>query len=1504
MHRIASAGISAQLLRIRHQHRGQCLHLAAELSRCPLSSHSSQQPVRRLHVATRLSQKAEPTLGPRTGQDSQENPDDQDSGKRNSDALSAEESIVPDVLGLYAPDTTTLNHGDDRSPGHPRFSCSSNTTEPREDQSEDSLGRDRVDSQAGSQQRSERQGRVQTSEGEPAKITRKPSQSPPECSSSSHVLRNETDGLLRYVSPIFRYVGLQGTTFPERPINLPPDALPERSSKPQPQAPSGSQRRLPVQLESSNRKGSRRSRGKSSDIKPSGTQPEGLPEPLFQPRPKTQPTLQHKPPVQLDVSSTETSRRLRNPASIAEPHVRTRPEGLPEQSSQSRPKTQPKLQPWSPTQLEISGTDVTIQPGGLPEPSFQSWPEVQPELQPGCLVKLETPGIEASIQPEALPEPSFQPGPKMQPKLQPRRIVQLQSPSSFVVTEPERVQGPSSQPRPKAQAGSQQPRRLIHFEAPDADVMTPPEGLPEPSFQPRRKAQPELRPEGTALFEGHSRIISRDLHSEPPVRSEVPRAEFSRGLENETTPVFFEGQDEKAMAIRNLRQRPALFSRFRPRRDRSHRVSLFDAYEGIEVPPGGRSLESVFLRYIEHVYGLDLNSGKLRQGIPIDEEFHSRIQACEALHDGQSRSFQLAPGESGVLVKNKVFLRDLDHWASLLFTRDVNAVASLFLESSSSGRDMEKEELLHVYPLFLYVYALRRQDISSHALQLFIVHAWQRLQRTPFWIPKSSESDDAVDAFGQVELSTAQSTRSLEHGDLDSIEINAHRKLDMDDVWRLFVRLLRTALRAMPQAMVNLSSLLATYTYHNHDENVSLADDRDALVKVTQRYNRALELIALPTPLHPVVASVYQEEAQFLLLGRMASHRPPLTISNAGYRAVTRVQLARKATAQERDWISLQRPSWPPWKDNKSGLDEAKDAHYGTSRAARSIQRMQEAGYAMGHWEQVARIYAGWDTDNTPTLKVRKLLLHFPKEESTGQMWAARVTATRTLQEAWACFLSCEDSGVPTIEVYRAMFEKIDSHTRLAKRPSLLYDELPGQPGSKDDTPLSGEGREILPTPVSPLDQTFIRSEPPSTEELFDRMFSAGVKPDISLISVLVAKAYDLPTGIKFLSSLGRLAAPLLRISKLRPKDHTPGAVSPKLLSAFVKLLCRSKNVDLSSTSTEGSETSYVLRGFTLQRRHPVVHALHLLLEVRTGYVPAWNNFLEGLRAGPETSLIGVVDRSPYSEDNTILALRLARTAVSMMGHIGVWPDAESFYLVCRIVERAASSRYRLQGSLNILSSQTHSTTDFETRDELDLNRTDELPFSTHRPAHANALFAKSALYVRVLFNRVVGNNTSNTTHLYTSVLPDASLPPVPRFLAIPQMAHLHFYARTLGVLRDHEGMYSLAKWMADAHVEILHRAEQEFSGRRWLRKTFVAMRLFLERPELDRTFEGLEVNPADEELITLVRRTINGVKAFKGWPREHEVEEYVDRGRRDKVAKDMRKGGGPRVRSSPTYYP
>jgi hypothetical protein len=56
-------------------------------------------------------------------------------------------------------------------------------------------------------------------------------------------------------------------------------------------------------------------------------------------------------------------------------------------------------------------------------------------------------------------------------------------------------------------------------------------------------------------------------------------------------------------------------------------------------------------------------------------------------------------------------------------------------------------------------------------------------------------------------------------------------------------------------------------------------------------------------------------------------------------------------------------------------------------------------------------------------------------DDRNKKIWASRIRSTRTVEEAWACFLANEDEKLPpSQDVYYAMFEKLVFKSKLRRQ--------------------------------------------------------------------------------------------------------------------------------------------------------------------------------------------------------------------------------------------------------------------------------------------------------------------------------------------------------------------------------------------------------------------------------------------------------------------------------------
>ncbi|KAF2177932.1 hypothetical protein K469DRAFT_676646 [Zopfia rhizophila CBS 207.26] len=714
--------------------------------------------------------------------------------------------------------------------------------------------------------------------------------------------------------------------------------------------------------------------------------------------------------------------------------------------------------------------------------------------------------------------------------------------------------------------------------------------------------------------------------------------------------------------------------------------------------------------------------------------------------------------------------QSVEQWASCLLTRDSYAAATIFKPGNETP------------PLFLLLLFLRRTHIKTFALGIVMKHIKYRLQS----------------------------------GNLD---------------WKclqiLVIRLLRHARRKWPESMPWIAAIFTQQTARIYGEAQSA--DRLSSTKVsgiTHFCNRFLYLVSLPASLYPVRSSTHQEKAQFQVLRFMAGCTPALIVTKVGFRAVTRVQLAHEKTDQERDWASLKTLSWPPWKENRTAMDEEKGPDYGFSRASRILMRMYEAGYKSDGWEELADIYTGWDTDRSPTIQTRIALpapLHYTRNRLQSMQWAGRVRTTRTRREAWACFLAYEASAsLPHQDVYWAMFEK------------LFYPEVAAQSGSRDalngpqmQTILKlqpGDMKEVASEPISPQDIVYVGEPVPSYEQLYYRMTEKGVRPTNRFLAFLIETSPEFSITMRLLDSVrhdyNNGIQRLLDGSQL--DDITIQKIPGYLFAAFIRFLCRFGELTQIPSLTALSLTLAEHKDrFETDRTYLLEYAYALLIRYQPQYRPAWTAYMERLLYRRNIS------RS-YKRTHPV-AVQVYKALyhlITKMQEGDLDLDAEQFQLLCTALQHAAHSALR----------------------------------PANHNHEARQILMTGSWQIRKLFYVLTSANSAPVDPNVSSESIKTEIP-----AHVPGPTVLYAYVRALAILHDYEGIYSLSSWMTNLHVEVTARANAQHSGPISLRRTIIAIAASLERPEVG--------SGPEKELVELVKKQVQSVEEWGGWPSTEEME-------------------------------
>ncbi|MCJ1400236.1 hypothetical protein MMC11_003440 [Xylographa trunciseda] len=856
---------------------------------------------------------------------------------------------------------------------------------------------------------------------------------------------------------------------------------------------------------------------------------------------------------------------------------------------------------------------------------------------------------------------------------------------------------------------------------------------------------------------------------------------------------------------------------------------------------------------------------------------------------------------------------DVHLWAWILIARS-SLEAALRLQAASSQRhEFPDHEARHV-PTFVFLFILRRPQMTTQALRLLVLHAWQRL----------GETDDSREVLAFRDFLDDRlplSQRYQKDKKRPTAHMRTYPKMSEPTVVIMVIRLLRYARKLWPEALASISTMITNHiraTQGGPSLHYSLIINEMTSVRLSFLYNRVLHLLSLPSSQHPYRAIPHHQRAQFNIISRMNDLQPALAINREGYQAIVRIQLAHRKTLREREWARMKAKSWPPWKEEKLGIDADIGIESGISRANESLSRLSEAGYGSQSWEATARILSGWDTDRSPTIQTRSILSKsthqcraksktriFKHSELDGDIWAARIRATRTLHESWASFLAYKDQNAPLSQaVYYGMLEKLVFDAKRCRKESNGK-ATPLTPAilSYTAAEFSGEGKEVYDLPTDPRDGIYVPILPPSLDGFFDIMISDGIQPSGHCLAFLLSHARSLSEGFKYLrsSNLSPAVITLLLECGEEAIDQHQGLLKqlPDLIFAsYIRLLSRFGSADFGHAidMRKGHITSW--RNQELPNS-PLMQAFRLLCACRPLYRPPWYSLLSALTRSRvmlrDNAILENLNGRAMATWSTMLRL------VAQMQEIGMELDFEGLHKMCIGFEKAFLAAER---TLAEFRRPIRSPTDRATSSSvLSVSGIEAWERSQHE---AEEIINHGPKTLKILFKRIAESHMCDPDfegdtakylrpqpELNTVVNPGLLLP---RLLEVPSPAELHALIRALGLSRDFNGLHDLILWMVHYAPELKAVADELKNGSVLARRCLIATRAFMDGSWFDLVMaDELQDEVVREQAahndIEQVYIAIEDVEDWGGWPTDEEVEIYCRRYRSSQEKKQQSDG-------------
>ena len=814
------------------------------------------------------------------------------------------------------------------------------------------------------------------------------------------------------------------------------------------------------------------------------------------------------------------------------------------------------------------------------------------------------------------------------------------------------------------------------------------------------------------------------------------------------------------------------------------------------------------------------------------------------------------PVEETEFLRSKGYaIEDVVAWAGITNEEDIfEAAQKLATRNANIG--------VLATPLFVYLNLLRRRDIPGGALRVLLECA-----RTIF---------------------------------AERAELLANPGIDDQPRFLAVVRLLRHARQVWPASMLEIVQLVLQDPRGHYREATC-----EQLSVKSHQLNKLMSLVSTSTKEQAFKNGDHQEAALIPILRYMSEHEPSLHINRQGYRAVIRIQLAQRKTSDEQQWAELKALSWPPWKEDRTGMDAliTKEVH-GMSRASQTLMRMREAGYRPLSWEQLAQVHAGWDIDGTPTIQNRvrldepgRRLSRSRKSPDTtleSSRWAARITSTRTIQEAWACYLAWEDKHLPPDQnVFLAIAIKLREEQR---RPHIERRRA-SQAAQQKAWPLfPGDVRELSPLPPSSHLETYTRTRPPNLEDFYEDLRDRNMPLHGHALAFFIRHARTLPFGLTILRDSAE-RYPGINDMLSRARTTELARVPLIVYTAAIELFSRFGEVPVTlgipRFAPDDDTGNLIDMTPELNQRSGIIHAIRLLQLRPESRVHMWNAVHQGLTREPNISRL-IVPRQRRDENGSdqratgmseelrrcggaFQAYRLSRYVRDLQARNRVPLNLSMFYSFCIVTE------YRMTATWIVLQAAEANARPLHPQQSS--NALDKL-VTTAKSIYRDGSDLDVRTAPHQLFDQLVGVDVKTAT----------SGAYLPRLLAVPSPAVLHVYIRTQGWLSRYQSLAELTQFMREYRAELLERRRQDRNGDGMMRRAIIALRVFLERSWLPRPEPGVDYgvmndgsanadtrrrlkalrDPANEDRIKAIRAIVEEVEEWGGWPSDEEVEQYA----------------------------
>lgn len=363
----------------------------------------------------------------------------------------------------------------------------------------------------------------------------------------------------------------------------------------------------------------------------------------------------------------------------------------------------------------------------------------------------------------------------------------------------------------------------------------------------------------------------------------------------------------------------------------------------------------------------------------------------------------------------------------------------------------------------------------------------------------------------------------------------------------LIKRLVHHCLKTWPSSIVTIARLVVSYMRTiPANTKPNKTNRRIGYAVQCEIFNYALCSFRRAPSLSPLGNIQHNWRAQRILLGFSAGLPRSLIINRWGYRAIRIVLLGLKKSKAERRTAVRHVHTWPPYRKRLDGIEEREDPGEWLSRNVKAGILKRQDGYSDDLSDHALDILGGAVLHDSITIQTRSGAPRFwSGDRRSLSIFSNWAARVKATRNAYEAWQLCQEPPLPNLKPNFQVYAEMFS--------KLFSAEI-----DYTSSILPGDAKEVYPpNHVNLTEFERERLRPLSVDELYERMLRDGNRPAKHCLTLLIRNASTVEKAAEYLrdSPLDQEAVESLT-KALSPTYDSLKRIPVRVFHAYVGLLC------------------------------------------------------------------------------------------------------------------------------------------------------------------------------------------------------------------------------------------------------------------------------------------------------------------------------------------------------------